>query len=191
MSNERRRFFRIDDSLGVYFQTLGPEQAKAFAAEVRGGSDGVDYLSHFDNRIQTLLDASKIQSPVVAELVDLVNKKLNLVIQQLDIDAESLQRVAYSLRQVNISACGMAFFHEEPLDAEQFLELDLVLHPSELVIKLLAQVVSCDIAADEEPSYYIRLNFEMIKAADQELLIQHIVKRQSSQLKMDRDLHSN
>ena len=76
MSDERRRYFRIDETLGVSYQLLSDQEAEGFA--VQGGD--IDYAANFDNRIQTLLDACKIESPVTAELIDLVNKKLNFII---------------------------------------------------------------------------------------------------------------
>jgi c-di-GMP-binding flagellar brake protein YcgR len=190
MNKERRRFFRIDDSLGVSYHRMGSEEAKVLSEEITQGSGEFDYMSNFDNRIQTLLDGCRVQSPVAAELVDLINKKLNFVIQQVNIDTKLMQQITYSLRQVNISACGMAFVNEERLEQEQLLQLELMLQPSELKIRVLARVVACEsMVLDEaqtEQQFFLRLNFEMIKADDQELLIQHIVKRQSFQFKKKR-----
>ncbi len=187
MSQERRRYFRIDDSLGVAYSFLGSEEAKAFAEQAREGGGGFDLASNFDNRIQTLLDACRVQAPIAVELIDLVNKKLNFVIQQMDVDAELMHRVAYNMRQVNISACGMAFANDESLASGQMLQLDLLLHPSELHVSALATVVACDAVSaesvEESARYFVRLDFVELSQTNQELLIQHIVKRQSVQLK--------
>ena len=106
MTEERRRYFRIDDSMGISYQRLGAAEAKAFALQAREHGSNFDFSANFDNRIQTLLDACKIQTPLAAELIDLVNKKLNFVIRQMDIDSELMHRIAYTLRQVNVSACS-------------------------------------------------------------------------------------
>lgn len=198
MSEERRRYFRIDDLMGVSYRRLGEEESKVFAEQARQQGSNFDYAANFDNRIQTLLDACRVQSPIAAELVDLLNKKLNFVIQQMDIDSNLLQSIAYSLRQVNVSACGMAFAVDELLETGQKIQLDILLHPSELHVVAMAEVIDCavsnqSIEAEEDHSsadYFVRLNFTDINSNDQELLIQHIVKRQSNQLKERRQQSS-
>lgn len=191
MSDERRRYFRIDDSMGVAYRILGAEEAKIFAEQTRGQGHLVDFAANFDNRIQTLLDTCKVESPVAAELADLINKKLNFVIHQLDIDAELMQKVAYTLRQVNVSACGLACHIDEPLKAGTVLQMDLVLHPGELHIVTMSKVIACEAvhAEGQAADYFLRVEFEEIHHNDQELLIQHIVKQQGLQLKKKRLLN--
>ncbi|ARN73465.1 PilZ domain-containing protein [Oceanicoccus sagamiensis] len=190
MTEERRRYFRIDDSMGVSYRCIGSEEAKVFAEQTQANSGTFDFAANFDNRIQTLLDACKIQAPVAAELVDLINKKLNFVIAQMDVDSELMHKIAYSLKQVNVSACGMAFANEEKLDKGQLLQLDIMLHPSELHIAAMAKVVECmPLNIDEaegDNTCFVRVDFAEVNSNDQELLIQHIVKRQSEILKQKR-----
>ena len=106
MPEERRRYFRIDDTIGLSYRVLGTQEAKVFAEQTRNQGSNFDFAANFDNRIQTLLDACRIQSPLAAELIDLMNKKLNFVVRQMDVDTELMHKVAYTLRQVNVSACG-------------------------------------------------------------------------------------
>ena len=185
MTTERRRYFRIDDTMGLAYTLLGPEEARAFVDRLGENGPGTDYIANFDNRIEALLEAAKAETPVVAELVELLHRKLNFVIRQLDIDADLMRRVAYQLRQVNVSACGMAFSCEEPLPVDQALQLDLLLQPGDVHIPILARVIACDPDA-EEPCHFVRLDFEQIRPRDQELLIQHIVRRQSTLLRGSR-----
>lgn len=191
MSEERRRFFRIDDSMGVAYRCLGSEEALVFARQSREQGSNFDYAANFDNRIQTLLDACRVQSPIAAELVDLLNKKLNFMVQQLDIDSGLIQSIAYSMKRVNVSACGMAFTVLEALPVGQSVQLDILLHPSELHVMTMAAVVACEPMdeVDEQgrQQYFVRMDFMEINNSDQELLIQHIVKRQSALLKLQRN----
>ena len=190
MTEERRRFFRINDSMGVSYRVLGEEEAKAYIRRSKQQDGSLDIAANFDNRIQTLLDACKIQSPVAAELIDLVNKKLNLVIQQSDIDSSLIHNVAYTVKKVNASACGLAFGIVDKLKIGQLLQLDIQLLPSDLNVTVLAEVVGCDPVEEEEltedSKFFARFNFTEINNNDQELLIQHIVKRQAALLKHQR-----
>lgn len=188
MQQERRRYFRVNDAVGVYFQTLSTEQATSFRQELLSGSPQFDYASHFDNRIHTLLESCRVQSPLAAELIDLLNKKLNLVIAQLDMDTELMHKTAYTMREVNVSACGMAFAVENPPAANSQLELALMLYPQEIEVSILARVVAVEPCSDDadDPRQFIRLDYEAIRATDQEVLIQHIVRRQGTLLKQRR-----
>ncbi len=136
------------------------------------------------------MDSCKLQTPIAAELLDLLNKKLNFVIQQMDVDAELMHKIAYTLRQVNVSACGIAFSNEEMLKQGQLLKLDIMLQPRELHVVAMAEVVDSTAMAPEEIDgdrrCFVRLNFTEINPNDQELLIQHMVKKQSEQLKLRR-----
>ena len=195
IQEERRRFFRIDDTVGIACRRLSPEEAKAFTLKAGEHGANFDYASHFDNRIMTLLDACRVQNPLAAELIDLMNKKLNFVIQQMEIDAGLLQHIAYELKQVNISACGMAFATAERQEPGAMLQVDILLHPGELHVVALAEVVACESIEDEstksETPWFLRLNFIELNSHDQELLIQHVVKRQSAQLKARRQAGEN
>lgn len=186
LKEERRRFFRIDDTLGICYRELGEQEAKAFARESIHQGSNFDFISNFDNRIQTLIEACRVQAPVAAELVDLLNKKLNFVIQQLDVDTELIKNITFQTRAVNISACGIAFANERYLEAGTVLQLDVLLSPSDLHVVTMATVVACkkmdhDTCCNQRP-YYVRIDFTYIHHSDQELLIQHVVKRQSALL---------
>ena len=120
-----------------------------------------------------------------------INKKLNFIIQHVDVDSELIHKIAYTVKAVNISACGMAFESEESFEKGQILQLDIQLHPSELHIIALANVVDCSSQASSDQqeldsTYFVRLDFTEMNNHDQELLIQHIVKRQSLLLKQQR-----
>jgi len=192
MAEERRRYFRINDAIGVAYRLVDDSEAESLAQAASDNSDGFDFVSNFDNRIQTLLESCKIQSPLAAELLSLMNQKLNFVIQQVGIDAELINSVAYQLRQSNISACGLAFANEEALDIGQKLHLDLMLHPSEMRISSLAVVVGCEKLdeASDGLDYFLRLNFDSLNPTDQELLIQHVVQRQGVQLRVQADVEA-
>lgn len=186
MNEERRRYFRIDDTLGVCFRRLSPGEVANFAERAAQHGGNFDLASNFDNRIQTLLDACRIQSPVAAEILDLMNKKLNVVIRQLDVESELLQSIAYELKQVNVSACGMAFNCSEQFNRGDILQVDLLLKPADLHVVSMAEVVACESLEDGgsgEAGFFLRLNFVELNPNDQELLIQHVVKRQSTLLK--------
>lgn len=188
-TDERRRYFRINDTMGIAFHHIGKQEADALAEQIVTKSNTIDYAANFDNRIHTLIDSCRIESPIAAELIDLINRKLNFVIHQMELDTNLMQKVAYNMKQVNVSACGLAFFEEQALEIGALLHIDILLHPGELHVAAIAKVVDCHKsvnASEGKEQFLIRLDYEHIHEHDQELLIQHIVKQQSVQLKKQR-----
>lgn len=191
---ERRRFFRIRDTVEIHCQPLASAEAAALGELLRGGAHGVDYAANFDNRIHSLLEAMRVQSELAAELLGLINRKLNLLIRQLDLDAAALTEPAFERRLVSLSACGLGLVVARPLEAGVPVRVDLRLDPGELRVTVLGRVVACepldqrhaDFAGSDAEGWFLRLDFQAIAHADQELLIQHVVRCQSRQLQRRR-----
>ena len=64
--------------------------------------------------------------------------------------------------------------------------LELTLLPSDLHVFTLGEVVDCLPSDDPEWNYTIRIDFYGMTAADEELLVQHMVKRQARLLNEER-----
>jgi hypothetical protein len=182
---ERRRFFRIDDSLGVSFQRISPEELAQRRKEQqeRSQQGAGNALDSFESRLRTLIEASRVQTPIVAELADLLNRKMNVLISHLQIERGLLANFALQLHDVNISACGMAFRHDEAIRPGDHLLVELQLLPHDTRLHLLAESVASEA---DNGAYFIRLNFIDVPGDDQELLIQHIVRCQSRMLGKNR-----
>lgn len=185
MSSERRRFFRIDDRLGIALQSLSEAEVEAFKQGESLPVDAYSLLSSYDVRIEQQLTQLNNKEPLVAELLDNLNKKLNCIVSQLEMESRIVQRIAHKVQEVNISACGLAFFHDTPLAVDTLVSLDLLLKPTNVHVVCLGRVVGCD-AVEGEDTFYLRIDFEDLTLADQETLIQHIVRRQGAMLRDNR-----
>ncbi len=180
---ERRRFFRIDDTLELYCEALSDEQVRDTAATMQP-TEAQDVLAGFDRQIQTVIEAARVQAPAVANLAEMLNRKLNYVISTLGISEELVERMAFRARHVNLSACGIGFDSDTAYETGQRVRLEMRLQPNNLHLVVLAKVVACERLVDGRDGldYNLRLNFTDMSSADQELLIQHIVRRQGQQL---------
>lgn len=175
MSNEKRRFFRINDTVGLTYELLDVHNAPKPESAV----DLWALMSDQDDNIERLLNVVADESPKVAELVRSLNQKLERILGQLLMDNRLVQRLAGHNREVNLSACGVGFVNDRPAPEGARLMLELELLPAGQVVRLQGVVVGCD---PMEPGYYWRVDFCAVKPATQELLIQHVVKRQGAQL---------
>lgn len=180
MSDERRRYFRITETVGLSYtllDELGPD-------DVSGEIPASDILAHLteqDKKIEAALLEVEKESPKVAALISLFNQKMERIVNLLTMEGRLLNQIAMRMREVNISACGIAFLNEEQISVGRPVRLELTLFPEEKKIISDGRVVSCDPAPDAL-HYYLRIDFYAMSKTSQEELIQHIVKTQSTQL---------
>lgn len=185
--DEKRRYFRIDDNVGISYRVLDEAATEEFRCEFNA-EDG-DTVGQIDREIYALIESQRAENPELSQFFSLVNKKLNVMLDQLDVETEVVRSLAHRLRIVNISACGLAFEVYEMLEPGTMLAVDVLLQPTGISMRTLARVVGCYKQPGDPayPAYYLRLEYERIKPADKELLIQHIMRKQSLELKALRE----
>ena len=117
----------------------------------------------------------------MAKALGLLNRKISIIAAH-SLQDEEQNIESYEDMMVNISGCGIAFDCKEQLKNGDNLQLSIVLKPSNVILRLVGQVVSCEkqLSNNDKP-YSIRVNFEEHNAA-QEQLIQHIVQKQCAQI---------
>lgn len=183
--DERRRFFRINEMLGISYEKLddedGENSSKTYAPDM------FELVTQQDAKIEQLLIELGESNPKVAELAALLNQKLERISSHLAIKNDLTERIAYRVKEVNLSACGLAFLNNEQVALGTRLQLDLTLYPSEQQISTKAVVVACDSQGMGEDKFYWRVDFFGMSARAQEKLIQYVVQCQSAQLKSRRD----
>lgn len=184
MSNQnedRRRFFRITDAIGVSYTLENADDETV--DEVLGENINVQQLLGIHNQnLKTVLSKLEHESPLVAAALIEMDKKLDTVIALLELE----NKAAYSIQQASISACGIAFPVDRDLAINTMLKLTLYLETSGQEIKVLGRVVGCQ-NLPEEGVHYLRVEFTEMNDMDREKLIQHIVQRQGLLLRSLRE----
>lgn len=192
-TKEDRGYFRITDWVGFECQLLDEAEYHRLRkishyAEV----PALDELAEIDQQLQLVLARLEIKSPYGAELGKLLNKKIQLILQNTSISEGLVDLDTFAQTQVDISATGMAFPSSRAIESGQLLHIDLVLQSGRQHLKLLAKVVSCELddesLADGDPtlSHVIRVTFSDMSENISEFLIQYLVKRQGALLKTQR-----
>lgn len=178
---ERRRFFRLDDEVVLDFQVFSPEELSELTQHT---SQVKTELQEIEQELGALIYQLKSQNPQVSRLAELLNQKLNLLAQS---GQQTTQQRALSSSEartrINLSACGMAFNTAEALDANHHLMLNMQLKPSNTVLELRGRVISVSPSGEENKPHHVRVNFEGLTEAEQELLIQHLFQLQNRNLK--------
>jgi hypothetical protein len=178
--DDRRRYFRISENMGLAFRIVADEQRVATREVSDQPVNIYEILTGYDATITRLLEQLRPREPVVTELVACLNKKINCVINQLEMESRMIEQFAHKIYEVNISACGLAFQVEEAISKGTQVLLDLILFPESHRISTRAVVVACE-------GGYLRMDFVDMSTPDQEVLIQHIVKRQGDLLRSARE----
>lgn len=181
MADEKRRFFRINEHIGLSYERLDQREAEMSAHTV---ADLEVLIGSQTDRIDQLLADVAAESPKVAALVQALNHKLELVLRQL-LEVQIIADALRPVREVNISACGLGFWSDKQAAPGSHWRLVLELSPSEKKIQSKGVLVACEKA---EHGFYWRFDFYGMSKTNQELLIQHIVQRQGAQLKQLRGL---
>lgn len=187
MNQERRRYFRLNEDVGLSVQVLDSNGAQHREASKKFAPNAVELIGQHDDGIERLIRGIADESPDVARLARLLNKKIERVANMMAMDNHLLDRIAHRIQEVNISACGLAFSHEELIPEGSRLRLTLTLYPEESKVEVDGLLVACELTSEGDQSYFCRVDFYAISPDAQEQLIQHMVKRQSSQLRTRRE----
>lgn len=173
--DNRRRYFRIVDSLGVSYRVIASEKDGAFDPEKR--INNLSVLNHHNTLIQEQFAIVESISPEFAILALQLNQKIDAILMMLELDNLMSKHACHRIDQASISASGVAFPIEEALAPNTMLELDLLLRPSAKHVVVIGQVIACEQMSDTD-RYYLRVEFTEMTDANRETLIQHIVQRQ-------------
>jgi hypothetical protein len=184
LPDDRRRYFRISDNLGVAYRVVADDHIGDDSVIANPPTNIYQLLVEHDEAIADLLAKLRPTDPLVTELATRLNGKINCIINQLEMESRMIEQIAHKIYEVNISACGLGFKVDESINKGARVQLDLILLPENKRILSDAVVIDCTTLPN---SHYVRMNFVGMSAQDQEMLIQHIVKRQGDLLRSARE----
>ena len=178
MSDERRRYFRIDDTVGLRLEPLAKGEIDRRVAAFVAGDHAYSLRNDYNFAIeQHLGDRQRIEArmPELARYLAVLEQQIERITERLigDGDDELVRQ------KVNLSAQGMGLVTPLEIEPGALVELTLKLLPSGLRLVIIARAVSADRDGDD---YRVALDFEHIHEADRELLIKHIHGKQMEQL---------
>ncbi|MAS26143.1 MAG: hypothetical protein CMI08_14730 [Oceanospirillaceae bacterium] len=181
---ERRRYFRLDDEVVMDFQAISQEE---FQHWKESQSLEKNELRELEQELGTLLHQMRSVHPSLAQILELYNRKINLLSGHKDDSSGAPMSGTESRVRVNLSACGMSFYTDSDLSGSSHLLFQLQLKPSNAMLNLAGTVVSAEKTQQTNNPFLVRVNFDGIQESEQELLIQHLFQLQSKTLKHMRD----
>lgn len=186
---ERRRYFRVPDQLLIGFRVV--DESKLPVADDSDTTGSA--LGQLENLISEQLSKIRGHHPAVCEVLELFNQKINVALSLDEKRLESVSAAEKSKKDVNLSACGIAFPVEENIPLGSKIQLDMTLLPSYINLNVEAQVIDIAPRTDltDGDLYLLRADFVGLSQVDQELLVQHVVKCQAQMLKARREAREN
>lgn len=190
VAEERRRFFRIDDAINLYYKVVDEQSviaASRVSDDLLSNCSLVTALDLLDQESRLIMHRVERSNSDTAEYLKKIDAKINLLAQ-----AVMRQGVDFSdsnVCQTNISASGLAIEIDHQIKVGEFLEIKLLLTSCIAVILVYGQVVYCkeNTESDASMPYQVGINYINLNDQDREVLIKHIIKRQMQQIREQKE----
>jgi len=188
--NDRRRYFRINDKVSLKYRVVQgidiETEIKRTEYEKNNLADLKNAFNCIEAKIMSRMGRVEEVSPLVAEILGLFDKKLSLI-ESMIMHNDDKDNSITETQHVNLSASGMSFESNTPINDGVKLKMELVLFPEYQFIPLYARVVDCRKKMDDNLyRFNIAVDFVGICESDQEIIMQHILSRQAKLLKKER-----
>ena len=186
---ERRNYFRIDDNVRMSLRRVPPEELETRLArlehDLAGNFTVMSSLTAITSQMTTGLRRIENRDPDLAAYLRAIDQKIE-VIGRAFIAAEP-ELLSEAAMPVNLSAGGMCAGVEEHYEPGTVIEIRLLLFPSFTGLMIYGDVIDCGPAEMDHPAgkfrQLARIEFTHIREQDRELLIRHLLRRQSHQLR--------
>jgi len=189
--DDRRRYFRINDKVSLKYRVVQGIDVETEIKRTEHEQNNLAELTHAFNcieaKIMSKMGRVEEVSPLVAEILGLYDKKLSLI-ESMILHNEDKEDSITETQNVNLSASGMAFESNTPINEDVNLKMELVLFPEYQFIPVYARVVDCKKKMDDNLyRFNVAVDFVGICESDQEIIMQHVLSRQAKQLKSERN----
>ena len=189
--DDRRRYFRINDKVSLKYRVV---QGIDIESEIIRKKHEQNTLAEMKNafncietKIMTKMPRIEEVSPLVAEVLGLFDKKLSLM-ENMILHKDDQENAITKTQTVNLSASGMCFESNTPINEDVNLKMEIILFPEYQFIPLYARVIDCKKKMDDNLYRFdIAVDFIGISESDQEIIMQHVLSKQAATLKKERD----
>jgi len=182
--DDRREYYRIDDTIALDFTPLSGAEALASEA-LHDSSPLFNLLSDLhlmDFESQHLLRHISERDRTLANYLKVMNKRIDLLGQAV---AQSLLRDIGTPRKVSLSEGGVSFSNAHNIAIGTHLAIKMVLMPQALGLLLRAKVIHS--RAHPGQPFEIGTEFEALTDAQRQLLARHILQRQALERRQARE----
>ena len=191
-SRERRRFFRIDDSVRISLEPVDAEEVterfERLERQLPGSFSLMTSLTAETQQAAAALRRIEGRSPDVAQCLKTIDRKIELLARALLYEEADIAR--RPIRPVNLSAGGVAIHTQEAYRPGLLVQIKMLLMPSFTGVVTFGKVVECraEPSPDGEFSHLLRIDFSHIREQDQDAIIRHVLMKQAEWLRHRRKM---
>ena len=183
-ARERRGFFRINDDVVLTYHLIDDEsyrqlEQKESNSEVSGFTLKARFAA-IDQSLRPVMNRLQQHSEDLATCLNAIDEKLSMLAEALftaENDVEDLPS-----QEVNLSAGGISFHVQKPVEPESILQLKMLLLPSRIGIVSYARVVYCQRVKGYEIGrfpYKVGVEFQHMREEDSDLIIRHMLCKEA------------
>ena len=190
MSDERREYFRIDDEIALDYRMINGDEVDGLLERIQSRVvDRFTAASSFtatSRQMTHLIHKIQNQQPELSRCLQAIDQKLNMLAQLFV--SEEIKLNEQPTREVNLSAGGVAFRSQHEIVTDSLLELRMVLFPSLVGIRTVSRVIHCERMNDENRQFpwQVAVVYEHVRESDRELLVRHIMSKETEKLRTQR-----
>lgn len=181
---ERRENFRVDDKVLIDYERVSRQEMefrrRKYAQDASSAFALVSEMNELHQQTAVLRRQAERESAVFARLVEHLDRKLDRVIGVL-MKHEFGDR-SPELLAVDIGADGMGFGATEVFEVGQALDIRIMMPTTGLGLHTFAQVVRCG-ESRTGSGFTVGIRFQFLREYDREVLLQHLLQRQSMVLR--------
>ena len=186
---DRRNYFRIDDTVRLSVRRVPPEELESrfeqLDHDLVGNFTVMSSLAAITAQMTMGLRRIENRDPDLAAYLRAIDQKIE-VIGRAFITQEPEFHAEHAV-PANLSAGGMCVGVDEEFEPGATLEIRMLLFPSFTGLMVYGTVIDSEPSREEEGAqgfrYLTRIEFTHIRESDRELLIRHLLRRQSLQLR--------
>lgn len=183
---EKRRYFRVNDTINLLHKVIDEKALNSLSHvsnDVLSNCSLTTALDVLAQEARMLMPRLERRDPELFEYLKIMDTKINLIAQAVTSQNDRFSE--HDTREVSLSATGLAFSNEIPIEKGELLELRMLLTSCMAVIVAYGRVVQCKDISQDNPQrpFAICVEYINLKEDDRELLIRHVVKKQLQQLR--------
>jgi c-di-GMP-binding flagellar brake protein YcgR len=188
MMEDRRQYYRINDRVSLDYYIIGDEDQAEEEIKAQHNfrelAELKNTMFHIDEKLVDINTHLQEENPQLVEVIDLLNQKFSAYENYLW--KHNTDREMNPAGEVNLSANGVAFETDQAIAEGAHLQLEMIVYPENYYIPVYSRVVSCRKTRGNE-SYSIAVEFVAMSDSDKELIIQHVLKKQAEELRVQRE----
>jgi|WetSurMetagenome_2_1015567.scaffolds.fasta_scaffold249848_2 hypothetical protein len=172
MSGKERDSFRVHDVMSVKARKVSGDETPYMRSRVFTG---------FSIEASDTGSSDETLQPQTWKILVAINKKLDLIMERLHLESEKF--LAAENRQVNLSESGMRFAIDERVEADDIIEIKMIL-PAYPPVGILTFGKVVRVAARGDNTYDIAVHFldTDIDSKVKEEIVKYLIRRQREML---------